>query len=496
MSSILPKQKLMSEVPDSSTTTAAEDASLSVAPEVEDSRAPEADPTPTSPGSRTPKPAEAEEKRDTREHINLVFIGHVDAGKSTLSGQILLSTGQVDKRTIEKYEKEAKEKNRESWYLAYVMDQSEEERARGKTVECGRAEFSTNKKRVTLLDAPGHKGYVPAMIQGAAQADIGALVISARAGEFEAGYMRGGQTLEHITLARTLGIAKMIVLVNKMDDTTVKWSEERYKDIKTKLEKTLQGEGYKKDDYTFIPVSGFSGANVKDRMKPGTCSWYSGDSFFEAIDGLAPFPRPNDKALRLPVSARYKDRVLFAIGKVESGTIKVDDELVVVPNMKKCTVVGIALGDETEVSSAGSGENVIVRLKGIEEDELLPGFVLSPASAPGMRTQLVEAQMVVLDLTDSSIPLISAGFECILHAHTMTSDVKVKAITQAFDKKGKPLAVVPKFVMSKQMCVVRLELPETAALEKFAEFPQLGRFTLRDKTLTIAIGKILRLKPA
>ena len=161
------------------------------------------------------------QEEDPREHLNVVFIGHVDAGKSTLSGNILYLTGYVDKRTIEKYEREAKQRNRESWFLAFIMDTNEEERAKGKTVEVGRAPFETEAKRYTILDAPGHKNYVPHMISGAAQADVGILVISARRGEFETGFERGGQTREHAMLCKTLGVRFLIVVINKMDDPTV-----------------------------------------------------------------------------------------------------------------------------------------------------------------------------------------------------------------------------------------------------------------------------------
>ncbi len=435
------------------------------------------------------------EAKDTREHINLVFIGHVDAGKSTLSGQILILTGQVDKRTIEKYEKEAKDKNRESWYLAYIMDVSEDERNRGKTVECGRAAFQTTKKRVTLLDAPGHKGYVPSMIAGASQADVGALVISARKGEFEAGFDRTGQTNEHMLLARTLGVQKLFILVNKMDDPTVKWSKERYTEIVEKLTPAMLEVGYKKDDFQFVPVSGYLGSNIKERMKGDLCPWYSGPSFFEIIDDLPPLVRYNDKPLRMPVSARYKDRgMLHVVCKVESGTVELENNLISVPNLKTCTVTGIQLDDGTEVASAGSGENIVLRLKGIEEEELLTGFVLCPASAPGYRTKLIEAQMMVLELNES-MPLLTAGFECMFHAHAITSEVKVKALVAEYNKKGKVKAEHPKFVKSGAIVVCKLEMPESIPLEKYTEFPQLGRFTLRDKTSTIAIGKVLRLKP-
>jgi peptide chain release factor subunit 3 len=162
-----------------------------------------------------------------KEHVNIVFIGHVDAGKSTLGGNILYLTGMVDERTMEKYEKEAREAGRESWYLSWALDTSKEERNKGKTVEVGRARFETEKRRYTILDAPGHKSFVPNMISGAAQADVGVLVISARKGEFETGFDKGGQTREHAVLAKMQGINKLVIVINKMDDPTVEWSKER-----------------------------------------------------------------------------------------------------------------------------------------------------------------------------------------------------------------------------------------------------------------------------
>merc|ERR1739848_546198 len=195
------------------------------------------------------KPKVKSEVEDTREHVNIIFIGHVDAGKSTIAGNVLYLSGMVDERTIQKYEREAKDKKHGSWFLAFIMDTNEEERAKGKTVEVGRAHFASEKKRYTILDAPGHKNYVPNMIGGASQADIGVLVIAARKGEFETGFERGGQTREHAQLAKTLGVNKLIVVVNKMDDPSVSleggvWSEERFDDIKSRLTPFLKQCGY------------------------------------------------------------------------------------------------------------------------------------------------------------------------------------------------------------------------------------------------------------
>ena len=208
-------------------------------------------------------------------HLNVVFTGHVDAGKSTLGGQILVQCGMVDKRTLEKWERESKEAGRETWYLSWALDSTPQERDKGKTVEVGRGYFETDKKRYTILDAPGHKTFVPSMITGAAQADVSVLVISARKGEFETGFERGGQTREHITLVRTAGVNKIVVVINKMDDSTVEWDKARFDEIKDKVAPFARASGYNpKTDLTFIPVSAYTGMNIKARLDKSVCSWW------------------------------------------------------------------------------------------------------------------------------------------------------------------------------------------------------------------------------
>jgi peptide chain release factor subunit 3 len=210
-----------------------------------------------------------------KEHLNIVFVGHVDAGKSTMGGNLLFLTGMVDKRTMEKYEKEAKEAGRETWYLSWALDSTPQERAKGKTVEVGRAYFETTARRYTILDAPGHKTFVPSMISGAAQADVAILVISARKGEFETGFERGGQTREHIMLIKTAGVTKLVVVINKMDDPTVEWEQARYEEIKSKIIPFAKGAGFNpKTDVSFLPVSAFTGLNLKDRVPKSVCPWY------------------------------------------------------------------------------------------------------------------------------------------------------------------------------------------------------------------------------
>ena len=192
-----------------------------------------------------------------------------------MGGNLLFITGMVDKRTMEKYEREAKEAGRDSWYLSWALDSTPQERAKGKTVEVGRAYFETDSRRYTILDAPGHKTFVPSMISGAAQADVAILVISARKGEFETGFEKGGQTREHIMLVKTAGVSKVVVVINKMDEPTVEWSKARFDEIKDKLTPFVKAAGFNiKTDVKFIPVSAYTGANLKDRIKKETCSWW------------------------------------------------------------------------------------------------------------------------------------------------------------------------------------------------------------------------------
>jgi len=303
---------------------------------------------------------------DPRPHMNVVFIGHVDAGKSTTCGNILFVCGGVDDRQVEKYQKEAKEKNRESWFLAYIMDTNEEEKEKGKTVEVGRARFELEDRRFTILDAPGHKSYVPNMIQGASQADIGVLIISARKGEFETGFERGGQTREHAQLARTLGVEKLIIAINKMDDHSVKWAEERFEEIKTKLATFIKPPQFK--DVSFLPMSGLTGDNIKDRNK--TPSWYTGPTLFEILNKVKIPERDATKAFRIPMLDGFKDMgAVMAVGKVEQGTVKPGMKCLVSPIGQKCTIVSVCIDDE-EVRYASCGENISLKMHGVSEDEL------------------------------------------------------------------------------------------------------------------------------
>ena len=451
-----------------------------------------------------------------KESVNIVLIGHVDAGKSTIAGHLLLLTGNVDDRTIARNAKDAKENNKESWGVGAIMDTDQEERLRSKTVEIGRAHFATTKKRYTILDAPGHKNYIPNMIGGVTQADVGILVISARKGEFESGFIRGGQTREHTMLAKALGITKLIILVNKMDttrsqtdvtDTTrsqtdvIEWNAERFNYIKTKFDAYLKKLKY--TDVIYCPCSGVTGANL---TTPTKIPWYDGLSLLDTLDSLDPIPRQSDAALRIPIISHFKDGGLFILGKVESGSVRVGDELLMMPSRKPVSIIGIEIDDHKRTSAA-CGENVLLKVKGVTEDEIrgvLCQFRLlcnlnntTPLLKHGLHSSpncsaatKFDAQILVADRE----VLIAPGYECVLHLNVTTIDCIIIGIKCIIDKKGRELPGRPRFLRSNTMAIVRVAVKQPIAIDTFGDYPAMGRFILRNESETVAIGKVIQLR--
>ncbi|CAN0902277.1 Eukaryotic peptide chain release factor GTP-binding subunit ERF3A [Linum grandiflorum] len=422
------------------------------------------------------------------------------AGKSTISGHILVLSGQVDDRTIHKYEKEAKDNSRESWYMAYVMDTNEEERLKGKTVEVARADFETETTRFTILDAPGHKNYVSNMIGGASQADIGVLVISARKGEFETGYERGGQTREHVQLAKTFGVTKLLVVVNKMDDPTVNWSEERYEEIKSKMAPFLKSSGYNvKKDVIFLPLSGLMGANIKTRMDKSICSWWNGPSLLEALDRIeVPLGDPNGPfRMRIIDKIKIKDMGTVFMGKVESGSVTEGDSLMLMPNKTHVRVIGIYIddNDDNRVMHAGPGENLRVRLSGIDDEASVPilsGFVLSSVENPIAGVTEFIAQLQICELNNA---MFTAGYQAVMHIHSAVEECEVTELIQQIDPRTKePMKRKPFFVKDDAIIVCRIQVSSVICMERYSDLPQLGRFTLRSSEgKTVAVGKVTAL---
>lgn len=428
---------------------------------------------------------------DLKSHLNIVFIGHVDAGKSTMGGNLLYLTGMVDKRTLEKYEREAKEAGRESWYLSWALDSTAQEREKGKTVEVGRAYFETGKRRYTILDAPGHKSFVPSMISGAAQADVAVLVISARKGEFETGFERGGQTREHAVLVKTAGVQRLIVVVNKMDESTVQWQKERYDEIQGKLTPFLRSAGFNpKTDVTYIPVSAFAGQNLKERVPKSVCDWYDGPALLEYLDNLELGDRKISAPLKMPISEKYNDMGTVVVGKLEAGKIKKGDTLLLMPNKVSVEAVAIFNEQEEEVPAAISGDNIRVKLKGVDHEEVSVGHVLSDPNNPVHVATHFEAQLAILEHRN----IICAGYSAVVHCHTVSQEANLSALLHYYDKKtGKKSRRGPQFAKKGMKIIALVELAGPICVERFKDYPQLGRFTLRDEGRTVAIGKVTKL---
>lgn len=418
-----------------------------------------------------------------KEHVNIIFIGHVDAGKSTLGGAILVMSGMVDDRTLEKHKKEAKDMGRESWWLSWALDLTKEERSKGKTVEVGRAFFETDKRRYSILDAPGHKTYVPSMIGGASQADVGILVISARKGEYETGFEKGGQTREHAMLAKTQGVNKLVVVINKMDDPTVNWSEKRYLECTTKLSQFLKGTGYNlKTDVFFMPIAAQQMQGIKDRIPEGLAPWYNGPSLLEYLDNMAALERKVNAPFMMPVNGKYRDMGTMIEGKIEAGVIKKGMSLVMMPNREKVEVAALYGETEEEVNMAQCGDQVRIRLRGIEEEDIMPGFVLCSPKRLVHCVTAFEAQIRVLELKS----ILSAGFNCVLHVHSAIEEVTFAALLHSLQKgTGRKSKRPPTHAKRGESIIARMELIGGTAVcvEKFEDYAQLGRFTLRDQVM-------------
>lgn len=426
----------------------------------------------------------------TKENLSIIFMGHVDAGKSTMGGNILYLTGVVDKRVIEKYEREAKDAGRQSWYLSWILDTNKDERNDGKTIEVCKAFFETEKKKYIILDAPGHKLYVSEMIGSASQADVGVLVISARKGEYETGFEKGGQTREHALLAKTQGVSKMVVAVNKMDDPTVEWSEARYNECIFKVLVFLKNIGLSKDDVFCLPVSGYHGYNLKDRVDPSICSWYKGPSLLEYLDNLVFVRQTNNNQFVMPISSKMRDLGVIIEGKIESGFIKKGASLTLMPIKKPVEILSIYSDTEQELEFARCGEIVRLKIKGVEEDEISIGYVLSlPQSLIKVATSF-EAQIYIVELKQ----ILCNGFSCVMHIHTAIEEVKIDKLLHKFEKGTNRKSKRPPPFAKKGMRVSAiLKTQQPLCVEPYNDHPTLGKFTLRDQGTTIAFGKIQKL---
>jgi len=422
-----------------------------------------------------------------KQHVNLVVIGHVDAGKSTTTGHLIYKCGGIDKRTIEKFEKEAAELGKASFKYAWVLDNLKAERERGITIDIALWKFESPKFYFTVIDAPGHRDFIKNMITGTSQADVAILVIDSSVGGFEAGISKDGQTREHALLAFTLGVKQMIVACNKMDDVSVKYGEARYKEIKQEVSGYLKKVGYKPMKIPFIPISGWAGDNMID--KSTNMGWYKGPYLLEALDNCNPPKRPTEKPLRLPLQDVYKIGGIgtVPVGRVETGVLKPGMVVTFAPAQLSTEVKSVEMHHES-LPEAVPGDNVGFNVKNVSVKDLRRGFVCGDSKQdPPKGADTFFAQVIIMNHPGQ----ISAGYSPVLDCHTAHVACKFQELNQKMDRRsGKVLEENPKFVKSGDACMATLAPTKPLCVESFAEYPPLGRFAVRDMRQTVAVGVI------
>ncbi|MCS7364367.1 MAG: translation elongation factor EF-1 subunit alpha [archaeon GB-1867-035] len=425
-------------------------------------------------------------------HLNLVVIGHVDHGKSTLMGHVLFLTGNVDERTMRLLEEESAKIGKASFKFAWVMDKLKEERERGLTIDLAFWKFETPKYYFTIIDAPGHRDFVKNMITGTSQADAAILVVSAKRGEYEAGMSAAGQTREHAFLAKTLGVNQLVVAINKMDDPTVNWSEARYKEVRNGVAKFLRMIGYDISKIHFIPVSAWYGDNlvVKSERTP----WYDGPTLVEALDMFVPPPKPIEKPLRIPIQDVYTITGVgtVPVGRVETGVLKVGDTVVFMPPNKSGEVKSIEMHHQ-KISKAVPGDNIGFNVRGVSRTDIRRGDVCGHTSNPPIVAEEFVGRIFVLYHPTA----IAAGYTPVMHVHTATVAVRFYELMKKIDpRSGATIEEHPTYLKQGESAVVRFKPLKPVCLEKYADFPQLGRFAIRDMGRTIAAGIVMEVKQA
>ena len=422
-----------------------------------------------------------------KEHVNLVVIGHVDAGKSTTTGHLIYKCGGIDKRTIEKFEKEAAELGKGSFKYAWVLDKLKAERERGITIDIALWKFESPKFDFTVIDAPGHRDFIKNMITGTSQADVAILIVAAGTGEFEAGIAADGQTKEHALLAFTLGVKQIIVGVNKMDDKSVMYSEDRFKEITSEVSGFLGNIGFKPKKIQYVPISGWSGDNMIE--KSTNTPWYKGPTLLEALDLIKPPTRPTDKPLRLPLQDVYKIGGIgtVPVGRVETGVIKPGMVVTFAPPMITTEVKSVEMHHE-QMEQAIPGDNVGFNIKNVSVKDIKRGNVAGDSkNDPPAPAGNFTAQVVVLNHPGE----IRNGYSPVLDCHTAHIACKFSEIQSKMDRRsGKVLEESPKFVKSGDAAMVVMVPTKPMCVESFQEYAPLGRFAVRDMRQTVAVGVI------
>ena len=418
-------------------------------------------------------------------HLNLVVVGHVDNGKSTIVGHLLVDMGVIDQRTIDSFAKESEETGKgDTFKYAWVLDSIKDERERGITIDLAFQKFETSKYFYTLIDAPGHRDFIKNMITGASEADAAILVVSVKPGETEAATDPGGQAREHAFLSRTLGVSQIVVALNKMDDSG--YSEARYNEVKEIVEKMLKLVGYNISKISFIPVSGWKGDNLVKKSE--NMPWYKGPTLAESLDLFEPPEKPLGKPLRIPIQDVYSITGVgtVPVGRVETGVLKANQKVMVMPSGVTGEVKSIET-HHTQMESAEAGDNIGFNLRGVDKKSIKRGDVIGPVDNPPNAAKEFEAQIIIIHHPTAMAP----GYTPVLHAHTAQVAATLSEFVAKIDPKtGGAVEEKPKFLKTGDAAIVRIKPVRPLAIETFKEFPEIGRFALRDMGTTIAAGVV------
>lgn len=422
-----------------------------------------------------------------RPHLNLIVTGHVDHGKSTLVGHLLFETGAIDQRTIDEFAKESEKTGKgDTFKFAWVLDRLKDERERGVTIDLAFQKFETQKYFFTLIDAPGHRDFVKNMITGASEADCAILVVSAKKGETEVAVDPGGQGREHAFLLRTLGVTQLAVAINKMDDQLVNYSKERFEEVKAIVEHLLKGVGYNTAKVRFIPTSGWKGDNLSKKSE--NMPWYDGPTLVQTLDEFTEPEKPINKPLRIPIQDVYSITGVgtVPVGRIETGTMKPNDKIVVMPEGVNGEIKSIET-HHTQIPEAQAGDNIGFNLRGIDKNQIKRGDVVGPVDSPPTAAKEFKAQIIIIFHPTALAP----GYTPVLHAHTAQVAATITEFVAKIDpRSGQIVEENPKFLKSGDSAIVKIRPLRPLCIETFKEFPELGRFALRDMGTTIAAGVV------
>jgi len=415
-------------------------------------------------------------------HLNLITIGHVDHGKSTLIGRMFYETGVVKDEDIKKFE--AMGDKGKTFKFAWIMDSLKEERERGLTIDLTHMKFETDKYYFTVIDAPGHRDFVKNMITGASQADAAVLVVAADDGIMP-------QTREHAALAFTLGVGQLVVVINKMD--LVGYKEDVFNKLKAEVIDLLKTVGYKNPEkFPFVPTSAFHGDNVakpSEKMK-----WYTGTVFYPSLDAFTVPEKPIDKPLRLPVQDVYSITGVgtVPVGRIETGVLKTGETIVFEPAGVSGEVKSIEMHHEM-IPQAEPGDNIGFNVRGIERTAIRRGDVAGHPNAPPTVVKEFTARIAVLQHPTA----VTAGYTPVFHSHTAQVACTISEITQKLDpKSGEVIQEKPEFIKKGDMATIKVTPTKPMVIEKAGDLPQLSRFAVRDMGMTIAAGVCIDLTPA